>query len=596
VPADGWVVLPVDEYRTLRARATPIVRRRQEPPVNATLTRIDYDLHVDGDTAVGQAILAADVLREGWSSVSVPAGLHVRGAAIDGQPVPLINGTPPRVLLTRTGRTLVTLEIALPITATAGLAALTLPGSPAPMTRARLLLPKDGIELSAGGGFVADRAESAGESRWTVFGLPNQPLALAWKRKVDDRRGEQPVRLRARVTTIAGLGEETAQMSSAVRIEVVQGLTSEVMLSLPPGIVVTQVIGATVADWDVTGAALRVRLLDPVSGEAVFVVQSESRVAREGSVDVPLIHVTAAERETGGIAVDVAGAGEIANRRARGLEPIDPTELDDLLSGRESPSMIAFRMRPYSAGDAPSLSVDVVRYTPQAVLIANVEEARYRVLAADDGRALVEAKYAVRNNQRSFLKASLPPQATLWSVAVAGRPIRPGLAEADAVLIALEKGRAGEDVPSFVVELLYSQPIEPWVDKSRTRVALPALDLPISRTGIEFYYSPRFRVDVEAGLFRIDADNGPFSEALRSSRLPGAGPVGIKGGTANLQPLIDRYNNESRRRLVTGTLPVRGSFPEFGPSIFLASELMAEGQSPFVDMVVRKVKGSGIRD
>jgi hypothetical protein len=44
------------------------------------------------------------------------------------------------------------------------------------------------------------------------------------------------------------------------------------------------------------------------------------------------------------------------------------------------------------------------------VLLANVEEARYRVLFTEDGKRLVEARYAIRNSQRSF--ALLPPGAT----------------------------------------------------------------------------------------------------------------------------------------------------------------------------------------
>jgi hypothetical protein len=100
--------------------------------------------------------------------------------------------------------------------------------------------------------------------------------------------------------------------------------------------------------------------------------------------------------------------------------------------------MVAFRFRPTSGAEARSLNVSVKRYTPQAVLIANIEEARYRVLAAEDGVLLVEAHYAVRNNQRSFLKVTLPPKATIWSASVAGKAVRPGVAEGDAVLIALE--------------------------------------------------------------------------------------------------------------------------------------------------------------
>ena len=57
------------------------------------------------------------------------------------------------------------------------------------------------------------------------------------------------------------------------------------------------------------------------------------------------IRLPAAERETGGVAVEVLGAGEISGREPRGLDPADPSELGEPLRGRESPSMVAFRYR-----------------------------------------------------------------------------------------------------------------------------------------------------------------------------------------------------------------------------------------------------------
>src|SRR5215831_19733956 len=62
----GWVVIPVDEYQNLRARAFPAEREPDPPPVDATLTRVDYDLHIAGDLASGRASLTVDVLRDGW--------------------------------------------------------------------------------------------------------------------------------------------------------------------------------------------------------------------------------------------------------------------------------------------------------------------------------------------------------------------------------------------------------------------------------------------------------------------------------------------------------------------------------------------------
>src|SRR5262244_3210724 len=90
----GWVVIPVEEYKHLRAQAFPAEREPDPPPVEATLTRVDYDLHVNGngDLATGQASLTVDVIKDGWVRVPIPAGLLVREARLDGKLVSLVSG------------------------------------------------------------------------------------------------------------------------------------------------------------------------------------------------------------------------------------------------------------------------------------------------------------------------------------------------------------------------------------------------------------------------------------------------------------------------------------------------------------------------
>src|SRR4030081_3435173 len=102
-PPEGWGGLRVDEYRALRARANPPAPPPQAPPVDATLTRVDYDLRLDGDSVAGRALLTIDVLRDGWTRVQIPAGLMARDARLDGQPLSLVEGPPPHVLLSRAG-------------------------------------------------------------------------------------------------------------------------------------------------------------------------------------------------------------------------------------------------------------------------------------------------------------------------------------------------------------------------------------------------------------------------------------------------------------------------------------------------------------
>jgi len=143
-PAEGWVVLPVEEYRALRERAIPPAPPPPAPPVDATLTRVDYDLRVDGESITGRALLMIDVLKTGWTRVQIPAGLMVRDARLDGQPVSLVEGPPPHVLLARPGRSALTLDIVMPLTAASGTESIAFPPSPSPITRVALAMPKSG--------------------------------------------------------------------------------------------------------------------------------------------------------------------------------------------------------------------------------------------------------------------------------------------------------------------------------------------------------------------------------------------------------------------------------------------------------------------
>jgi hypothetical protein len=357
---------------------------------------------------------------------------------------------------------------------------------------------------------------------------------------------------------------------------------------------VNQVAGGEVADWTASPGSLRVLFLEPVATEVQFVISAEIRSPREGTIAIPLVRVPAAERETGGIAIDVVGAGEIARHQPRALEPSDPADLGDIVAGRESPSMVAFKYTATSGASPRSLSVDVLRYTSQAVLVANVEEARYDALVGEDGKMLVRARYAVRNNQRAFLAVVLPAKATLWSTLLSDRPVRPGLSADGALLLPLEKGRSSTEAPTFRLELVYLQNIAAWMEEGEAHLELPALDLPVSRTGLKLHYSPRFRIEARPGAFRTEEESGPWHAVLRAAEASVSAPQSrpplhapAEGDSKDLEILLDRFRKEAGRTR-TGTIPVRVHFPELGPSMFFAAELTPEVRPASLDLKYRK--------
>jgi len=631
--APGWVVITIGDYRSLHARAYPPDREPEGPPVDATLTRVDYDLRIDGDLASGRASLTVDVLKDGWVRVPIPAGLLVREAKLDGKLVSLVPSTAGRgnqlsALLSKPGRAVLQLDIALPVASNAGEESISLPSTGSGVTRATVRLPRQGVDIRLNGGLLADKSESGAESKWLAYARGNEPLTFTWKRKTEDHRSTQALRLRGSLTELTGLGEDTTTIVAEVNVEVTQGAAKEVHIALPDKVTVNQVSGATVADWEMKNGQLAVTFLEPVEQNAKFIVSGETRSPRDGQIDIPLLRLLNTERDTGGVAVEVLGAGEINKFKTEGLENADATDLGEIVSSRQSTSLSAFRFRSGDAKTTRSLTVNVARYTPQAVLMANVAEARYNVLITNEGKQLVQARYAVRNNQRNFLKITLPTGATLWSASLAGKPVRPGQSPDGSVLLPLEKAHAGEDSPEFAVEIVYVNRGTAWNDKGQFKLGLPALDLPVSRTGLLVFHPPLFKVTTDAGAFRVETYEDPLSAALNpppppapppsaimprtitglavaapAANEPGAGLSSLESAIttnrltdqAAKQAAVDNFRATLQGGKASGILPIKVSFAALGPSLYLVSELTGENQSPSTDLNYQREKKAGGR-
>jgi hypothetical protein len=626
--APGWVVITIGDYRSLHAKAYPPDREPEAPPVDATLTRVDYDLRIDGDLAAGRASLTVDVLKDGWVRVPIPAGLLVREAKLDGKLVSLVPGVAGKgtnqlcALLSRPGRSVLQLDIALPVVSTAGEESISLPSTASGVTRASVRLPRQGVDIKLTGGLLADKSEPGAESKWLAYARGNEPLTFTWKRKTEDHRSSQALRLRGSLTELTGLGEDTTTIVAEVNVEVTQGAAREVHIALPDKVTVNQVSGATVADWEMKDGQLAVTFLEPVEQNAKFIVSGETRSPRDGQIEIPLLRLLNTERDTGGVAVEVLGAGEINKFKTEGLENADATDLGEIVSTRQSTSLFAFRFRSGDAKTTRSLTVNVARYTSQAVLMANVAEARYNVLITNEGKLLVQARYAVRNNQRNFLKITLPAGATLWSAELAGKPVRPGQSPDGSVLLPLEKAHAGEDSPEFAVEIVYITRGTAWNDKGQFKLALPSLDLPVSRTGLLVYHPPLFKVTPQTGeSFREEPYAEPTSAALNpppiaapisavrvSAPAPQPPPMAASAEVSALtaesrvitdqvptQTLVDNFRMTFQGGKAAGILPIKVDFAALGPSLYLVSELTGENQSPSTDLNYQREKKAGGR-
>lgn len=634
--SSGWIALPAVEYQQLRAKAYPTEPAPESTTVQATLSRISYDLQVTGDFAAGRATLIVDVIKDGWVSIPIPSALLIREAKLDGKSLSLVDrnkatGAKSAVFYHK-GRAELQLDVALPVNISATNESISLPPALAGITQASIRLPRQGVDVKLVGGFLAEKSAFAAESKWLAYGQGVEPLVFSWWKKADNHRNTQPLRLRGSLTEFVGLGEDSTPIQAEVSFEVLQGAASAIKLQLPDKVTINQVAGAMVADWEMKSGELIVTFLEPVEKSVKFILAGETRTPREGQIDIPILRLLNTERETGGIAVEVLGAGEIKDRKSAGLESADATDLGEMVSNRQSPSLLAFRFRSGDAKAVRSLAVNVARYTQEAVLMANIEEARYRVLMSDEGKSLIQARYAIRNNQRNFLKIMLPPNAVIWSATLSGKPIRPGQTPDGGLLLPLEKTRAGEEAPAFAADIFYFYHGDPWKDRGKCKLVLPVLDLPISTTGLEYFYPPFFKVTPEPGSFRTQTYQGPLSATLNPPTSGGATAgsasgqvqqlplasndvmdlINVMGGVVKVEDpifgnseakpaekatkaLVDRHRSQSQEGKRAGILPIQLEFPSFGPSIYLVSELTAENQSPAIEISFEANKKGGSR-
>jgi hypothetical protein len=147
---------------------------------------------------------------------------------------------------------------------------------------------------------------------------------------------------------------------------------------------------------------------------------------------------------------------------------------------------------------------------------------------------------------------------------------------------------------------------------------LPALDLPVSRTGLLLYHPPQFKLTTATGAFRVQEYEAPHATALnRSETIAIAGAAGFvtlntpgiatdqvskigekddaKAAQAANQAALDKFREKSKAGKVAGILPIRVAFPEIGPSLFLVSELTAENQVPNADVNYQHDKKGGAK-
>jgi hypothetical protein len=180
----------------------------------------------------------------------------------------------------------------------------------------------------------------------------------------------------------------------------------------------------------------------------------------------------------------------------------------------------------------------------------------------------------------------------LWSTSVAGHGVRPGKSPEGALLVPLERARAQANHPPFVVEVAYLARGPALAERGTLALALPAIDLPISRTGVVLRHSPRYRVTAVTGSFRIETFADPATPVLREPIAAGPkAPPPIAAPVDSPAKSIDAMS-AGRPGTLPGILPIDIAFPQFGELLYLVAELTPETQSAALGVQYERERGN----
>ncbi|AKF05341.1 hypothetical protein [Sandaracinus amylolyticus] len=283
-----------------------------------------------------------------------------------------------------------------------------------------------------------------------VFRWSDAPPAL---RATTATRPREAARFDARLDALVSLGDASTTAWAAIDVRVKSGSLSELVVALPEGASLLDVVAPSLREHRLEGSRVRLSFTQEMEGDVHVELRWERIVAAgETELDAPMAHVEGADVEQGRVAIEATAAVEVEPARAEGLSPVEVSELpEELVVRSESPVLLAYRWA--HASPAPRLALRVARHRRAELREAAIDDATYRTLVTSDGLAVTVATWMVRNEREQFLRVALPAGSELWSARVGGRAETPAIA-GDVLMIGVVRAEG-----AFPVEIVYATPI-----------------------------------------------------------------------------------------------------------------------------------------
>ncbi len=475
----GTVTLSLSEYNRLvelsmRKGTTP-----DEVPLPFVLSHAVFKLRVENQTLVGTVDIDGSLLAKGSVKTPLTTALTILEAKQSINPLPLLREGPHHAaILSGPGPFAVSLGVAAPLTIEAGRASFTLPVPLASSSTLTLELPGNHANIRVEPGLVTSRDTANGLTRIEAALEPGKAARVWWTtREIAAPVAQREVRFLSDVKSVVSVGDSQLRVTTLCDVNVVQGEAAEFKMSLPQGYDLVTASGSTLESHDVSGNVLTLRVHDPARRNHQFLIAIE-RTNRETQAEAPLLAFLDAQRETGEVLVEGAGAMELNATESGGLRRMDVREAGAITrSLSHFPLQAAFRYN-RRASEAPKLQLDWRQFQDADVLSAVAERATVTTLTNIEGRTLTEVSLRVRNHAKPFMKVELPAGVKLLSAEVEGERVKP-VESKDATLVPLLRAGLDSSKP-YTVSFVYYNSGARFAKSGAYDMGLPKLNIPVN--------------------------------------------------------------------------------------------------------------------
>jgi tetratricopeptide (TPR) repeat protein len=476
--------------------------KAEEPPVAVMVDSVRVRLEPGEETRV-ELELRLRALDPGWVDLAVTGGaLAVERAQLDGREVALQSRDGgARWLTTELSgehRLVVRGTVATPA------AALDLPLPLA--SRARIEITEPGWDLSVDGGIPTPDG--------AVLLASSERLAARWKPLAAPAPKPRVVTVQS--ATAVSFDESGLEGHSVLRYRVAHGSLEQVSFDIAGSPDSVEVSGPAVRDFQQHGSRVTVRLARPMEGGFELQVAYRAPAPSDDRAHAaPLLSPQDVFEHKGWLTVARADTAMLVPEPGAGLSPVPGSSLPPWATGLvPGDPVVSYAL----SGRRQALDYRLLSYDPVAAPPTVVDEARFQLAATAHGRALMKARYTVRNDRNQYLRLQPPEGFAVLGVRVAGQ-VRQPVADGDAVYIPLEKSvESLQGLISFPVEVYLLGDDAAWDRKGQRSLQTPAVDAPVAYARWEVWLPTDVEWEELSGLPKHVADWTSSEHSLEYGR------------------------------------------------------------------------------